>query len=162
MGTNLNFNQAKSWTELSVQERKGAAKSADTGSLALMYKPPVAEWMQEAIDKLAKFQAFDTNNWDDEGSVAIKNETFLAALSLLRELIHNIKLPKPNLIPGYKGDIIFLWARKGFEIKISVNSKGLFDITNKDCSNSKTDIYPDLELGACVNDLLPILIYKII
>lgn len=157
----LSASSTRSWTEIDVAKAKQSKKSGNTSSLALMYTPPVAEWYRDLLDKLTRFQEYQEDNWDDEGAPAITHKTFLSALALLKELIKNINLPRPNLIAGYAGDIVFLWARNGFELEIIVAANGKYHLSLKDCSRNEKTFYPDLSLSICVGDLFPLFSYNI-
>ena len=77
-------------------------------------------------------------------------------------MLTHINLPKPNLIPGYKDEIIFFWARRGVELKIIANSTSSYDLNHKNCQTEETNSNPDLTLSACLNLLDTALFHKIV
>ena len=140
----------KFWSENALAEHSRQVNHVD--SLTLWYKPPVAPWKDELEAKLRTFQTFG-DNWDDEGAIGIGLSAFLAAWNLFGSLIERVNLPKPNIVVGYKGDIVFLWARNKFEIKIVCNQSGTYSLFVKDCSSSHISPYPDVSF----NDLIALL-----
>lgn len=99
-------------------------------SVALFTRPPTAPWKDDALDKLRKFQSYQ-DDWDEEGAKAFSESCITQALEFLRLLVHKPNFPKPNIVVGYHGDIVFYWARNGQELQISVLPEGVFWVSSR-------------------------------
>lgn len=121
-----------------------------TGTVALWYKPPVVEWKSFAEGRLTTIAQHSFDNWDDEGSKAIGRKALTGAFTLLGRLVANLDLPKPNIVPGYSGEIVFLWARKGYELKIAALPDGLYEFSEKTLSDGKLQKFGCVSLNECL------------
>lgn len=123
--TQLKYNLIDS--ELVTQLPKVDNPASD---LALFYKPPVAPWMAEAVEKIAKFQKYK-DDWDFEGAKSFSAQCIWQAMNFLGHAIKKPNLPKPNVVVGYHNDIVFFWARNGHELQVSVMPEGCFWISSR-------------------------------
>lgn len=141
-----------SWSP-SAPERNAASDIADTSTSSpkLMYRPPVVEWRSYAEAKIDAISKLSEDDWDDKGSPAISALTVKHALTVLYFLIKNVKLPKPNIVPGYNGEIIILWARNGYETRIWIREDGKFKYTEKTISSNKTVDFGWGPLATCLS-----------